>query len=86
MEIILFIFILCFLIAGAMKYKEGIDSNPMTITKDHQGDIENIHKQLSSLTITEESLKDLLDQANTQSTQVYKLQISMPDKQVKKYS
>ena len=86
MEIILFIFILCLCIAGAMKYKEGIDSNPMSVTKDQQGDIEYIHKQLKSVTFSEESLKDLLDQVNKQSTQIYKLQISIPDKQVEKYS
>ena len=85
MEIILFIFIMCLFIAGAMKNKEGMD-NPMSIVRDQQGDIENIHKQLSSLTITEESLKELLDKTNTQSAQIYKLQISLPDEQVKKYS
>lgn len=85
MEIILFIFILCLLLVGAMKYKEGMD-NPLSITQDHQGDIQHIHKQLTSLTITEESLKELLDKANTQSAQIYKLQISIPDGQVKKYS
>jgi hypothetical protein len=67
-------------------YKEGLDTTPMDVIKTQQGDIESIKSQLSKITITQESVKELQDSADTLTDQINTLQTNLPDPQVKKYA
>jgi len=67
-------------------YKEGLDSNPMDVVQSQQGEIENIRKQLIETQITEESIKEIQDNADKTTDQINTLQENIPDPQVEKYA
>jgi hypothetical protein len=82
---ILISFFICIGIWLKYYYKEGLDSNPMDVTQSQQGEIENIHKQLLNVTMSEEVIKEIQDAIDTTTNQINTLQTNLPDPQVKKY-
>lgn len=84
--ILISLFIICVGVYMMFNYKEGLDTTPMDVIKTQQGDIESIKSQLSKITITQESVKELQDSADTLTDQINTLQTNLPDPQVKKYA
>jgi hypothetical protein len=82
---ILLLFVLFFVALVWMKQKEGFD-NPTTMSQSQQGDIASLRKQLSQITITDESLTEVEDNIAELSDQTNTLQENVPDGQVQQYA
>jgi len=82
---ILLLFVLFFIAMKLLKQQEGFD-NPVTVSQEQQGDIMTFNNQLKQTTVTDELLNTIHDQITQLSNQTLKLQVNIPDGQVKKYT